>query len=222
MFCEKEMAVKASGGYCSRCYYRLPVKESSRCLLCNREIHGAGGIKLCSICREYKLYFDANYAPFTYRGSVEGAIKRFKFTRRMWYGKYFAAFMAEELADKRIRADYILYPPINRDTYRKRGYNQSEILARNLSKKLEIPYIKNGIYKICENEKQSLQKLSTRFSNVRGVFGVKPQAAEKIKDKNIVFVDDILTTGATASECAKILKKAGAKTVISVTAATTE
>ncbi len=223
MFCDKEMRLGSKSPYCSRCYYNLPMKEhEKRCLLCQRVIYGIGNIKLCHICENNKLYFDVNYAPFSYKGSVEDAIKRFKFCRRMWYGKYFASFMAKELSDKKIKADYIVYPPVNRSTYKKRGYNQSEILAKNLSKILKIPYISKALYKLRENEKQSLQKLETRFSNVRGVFDVSDKAKALIKGKNIIFTDDILTTGATASECSKMLKKAGAKTVISVTVATTE
>lgn len=223
MFCDKEMKLGADIPYCSRCYFRLNFNETEkRCLLCQRVIYGNGDIKLCHICAKHNLHFDVNYAPFSYKGEIESAIKRFKFTKKMWYGKYFAAFMAKELSDKKIKADYIVYPPVNRKTFRKRGYNQSEILAKYLSKKLRIPYISNGIYKTKENEKQSLQKLETRFSNVRGVFAVKDKAANLINGKTVIFTDDILTTGATASECAKILKKAGAVSVISATIATAE
>ncbi len=223
MFCDKEMRLSSNSPYCSRCYYNLPLKEyEKKCLLCQRVIYGSGNIKLCRICEKNNLHFDVNYAPLSYKGSVESAIKRFKFTHKLWYGKYFALFMAKELEGKKIKADYIVYPPVNRATFKKRGYNQSEVLAKNLSKNLKIPYIYKGIYKVRENEKQSLQKLETRFSNVKGVFAVSDKAASLIKGKNIIFADDILTTGATASECAKMLKKAGAKSVISVTIATTE
>ena len=223
MFCNKEMRMSAKTPYCGRCYYNLPVKTyENKCLICQRVIYGSKDIKLCRTCEKHNLYFDVNYAPFTYKGTVKDAIKRFKFQRSMWYGKYFAIFMEKELEDKNISADYIVYPPINRKTYKKRGYNQSEELAKHLSKRLGIPCISRAIRKLKENEKQSLQKRETRFSNVRGVFGIENKAASLIKGKNILFVDDILTTGATASECAKILKKSGAVTVISATVATSE
>lgn len=222
MFCEKEMKISKDKPYCSKCYFKLERKEDKRCLICNREIFGAGDIKICRICKTNKIYFDANYSPFTYKGIVEDAIKRYKFAGRMWYGKYLAGFIKEELSDKKLNMDYIVYPPINRKTFIKRRFNQSELLAKYLSKMLKIPYLKYAIYKTKENEKQSLQRYKTRFSNVKGVFAVSEKAEKLIKDKNILFVDDILTTGATASECAKILKKLGAKTVISSTVATTE
>jgi len=222
MFCDKEMRMGIGDVICTRCQKTIKLKGGKRCLLCQRELFGAGDIKLCSICEKKNLKFDVNYAPFNYTGEISSAIKRFKFAKRAWYGKYFAEFMADELKDKKIRADYIVYPPVNRKTYIERGYNQSEVLAQFLSKKLEVPCIRRGIYKLRQNEKQSLQKRETRFSNVRGVFALTSSAKKLIKGKNIIFADDILTTGATASECADILKKAGALTVISVTIATTE
>lgn len=221
MFCDKELKKNINVHYCSECIGKLPIKREKRCLICQREIFGEGNIKLCNICRKRKIYFDVNYSPFRYEGSIESAIKRFKFADRIWYGKYFAKYMAEELSDKRIEADYIVYPPINRKTYRVRGYNQSEILALNLSKEINVPCIKNGFVKTRQNKKQSLQNAKTRFENVRGVFRLSKKAEKLLKDKTIIFADDIMTTGATASECARILKKAGARTVISVTIAIT-
>ncbi len=222
MFCEKEMRISKDKPYCSRCWFLLERKENKRCLICQRELFGAGDLKICRICNSNKIKFDVNYAPFTYKGVIESAVKRFKFAGRMWYGKHFAKMLAEELSDKNLNIDYIVYPPINRKTRLERRYNQSEILAKNLSKIVKIPYIRNGIYKTRQNEKQSRQNFKTRFSNVRGVFKLSKKAENLIKNKNILFVDDILTTGATASECAGILKKAGALTVVSTTIATTE
>ena len=209
-------------GCCSECAKSLKRKGEKRCLLCQRELFGAGDIKLCHICNARKMHFDVNYAPFSYSGVAADAVKRFKFNHCAWYGRYFAEYIADEIKNEKIKADYILYPPVNRKTYVKRGYNQSEILARFLSKKLEIPRIRRGIYKLKQNEKQSLQKYKTRFSNVSGVFALRKWAAKKIAGKTVIFADDILTTGATASECARIMKKAGAQSVISLTVATAE
>ena len=221
MFCDKYMRFEIKAPYCTRCREELPFKEEKRCLLCSRQIDGEGNIKLCKICSANKMYFDANYSPFNYEGSVEDAIKRFKFADRSWYGGHFAKFIGDELMKERIKADYIVYPPVNRKTYIERGYNQSEILAKKLSKILGIPVVKNAIRKTRDNPKQSLQSYKTRFSNVRGVFAVKESKKNIIKDKRILIIDDILTTGATLSECAKVLKRSGAKSVISATVATT-
>lgn len=221
MFCDRELKKNINVHYCSECISKLPFKREKRCLICQREIFGEGNIKLCNICGNRKMHFDVNYSPFRYEGSIESAIKRFKFADRMWYGKYFAGYMAEELSDKRIEADYIVYPPVNRKTYRERGYNQAELLAVSLSEKIKVPCIKNAFSKTRQNKKQSLQKAKTRFENVKGVFRLSKKAEKLIKDKTIIFADDIMTTGATASECAKILKKAGARMVISATIAIT-
>lgn len=94
----------------------------------------------------------------------------------------------------------------------KRGYNQTELLAKNLSKNLKIPYNYNILVKSKNNQTQSLLEKSQREKNVENVFKIKNPS--KIKDKNIILLDDIYTTGATVRECSKILKNAGAKKIL--------
>lgn len=202
---------------CRRCYYKLPILSDERCLICGREIYSSGGYKICPICRSHKMYVDANYPSFLYEGNIKEALLKFKFAGKMWYYKQLAFFMTETLKKNKISADFIVYPPVNRKTFIKRGYNHAGLIACEISKKLGIPVIKNAIYKVRDNEKQSLMSAHRRWENVRGVFAVKDEYKELIKDKKILLIDDILTVGATISECSKILKRAGAKTVISST-----
>jgi len=221
VFCREELPWWAERDYCDDCYFKLPFKEEKRCLICQRQINGAGEIKVCRICASRNMRFDVCYAPFNYEGVVESAVKRFKFASDKRCGRVLSEFMCRELEGINLSCDVIVYPPVNRRTKAERGYNQSEVLAERISGKLGIPVIKNAIYKTRENEKQSRQPFASRFSNVQGVFAVRPAVMEKLKRKNVLFTDDILTTGATASECSKVLKLAGAREVRVVTCAIT-
>lgn len=101
--------------------------------------------------------------------------------------------------------------PIHNDRKRKRGYNQSELIAKEIGKKLDIPVISNCLVKIKNVVPQSTLNKEQRKQNIKGVYQVKKE--ETIKGKRIVLVDDIFTTGSTLEECSKMLKQAGASKI---------
>ena len=108
--------------------------------------------------------------------------------------------------------DLILSVPISRERYLERGYNQSALIAKQIALCLNIPYKNFILIKKKNNKKQSTLSISNRKRNVQGVYSVWQK--EKIRGKNVLLIDDILTTGATLNECSRILKENGAKRVI--------
>jgi len=216
IFCGERITDK-NNCFCRKCYYKLPIISDDRCLVCGRELYSTYGYKICPTCQKNKMYIDANYPSFIYEGNIKEALKKYKFAGKMWYYKQFSHFIYNTLKENNITDDYIVYPPINKSTFYKRGYNQCELMCRELSKLLGIKMIKNAILKRFDNEKQSLMSGSIRFKNVRNVFYINEKSETIIKNSKILLIDDILTTGATASECARMLKKSGAKSVISAT-----
>lgn len=216
MFCGCDLKRKDEY-YCRDCYLKLSFVEEPNCLICGRELVGTHSNKICNACYYHKRYIDANYPSFVYSGLMKEALLKHKFAGKMWYYKPFADFIYETIKDRVSSVDYIVYPPVNIKTFYKRGYNQSELISKALSKKIGKPYIKGCIYKTRQNEKQSLMTGDMRFKNVKGVFKVRKKFYDIIENKTILFIDDVMTTGATANECAKILKKAGALSVLSAT-----
>jgi ComF family protein len=115
-------------------------------------------------------------------------------------------------------ADFILIPvPLDKKRLRWRGFNQAEELSKELDGFFRVPLILNCLIKIKETFPQIKLSDKERKENVRGVFLIKDR--ELIKNKNILLVDDVYTTGATMEECAIVLKKAGAKDIIGVVVA---
>ncbi len=214
MFCGKLLNNKYEY-YCKQCYYKLPFVEDKRCLVCGREIFGSDS--LCLPCRNHKRNFDENYPVFLYSGEMASALKRYKFTGKMYYYKPFSEFIYDTIKDKLINVDYIVYPPINRRTFYKRGFNQCELIAKEISLKTNIPYLKNAIKKVRQYKKQSLAKGKDRYKNVKGAFKINNKYSEVFKNKKILLIADVLTTGATLDECSKMLKKQGALTVVCTT-----
>ncbi len=161
-------------------------------------------------------YIDDWYGLWHYQGKVRESIHRYKFSGRQNYAQSYAALLADQLqADP--SWDVITYVPISRRRYKSRGYDQGRLLAEGLGRELKIkamPLIK----KIAETETQSrLQGEAQRRANVIGVY--RCVHIEQIRGKHILLVDDVLTSGATACECAKELKMTGASSVFLATVA---
>ncbi len=113
--------------------------------------------------------------------------------------------------------DYISYVPMHKSKPKLRGFNQNFLLAKGLSKKLNIPLGKNILLKIKDTKSQSSLNKRDRLLNLKDAFEVSNKA--EIKSKNILLIDDIFTTGSTVSECARCLKTAGANKVYVLTVA---
>lgn len=147
---------------------------------------------------------------YSYESEVRDSIIRFKF-----YGeKQNADYYAEQLS-KLIRArmpsefDLVTAVPISRERKQGRGYNQSELIARNAAQRLGLSY-QECLEKIRDNREQHQLPRLERIKNVAGVYRAD---RDKTAGKRILLIDDILTTGSTLCECAEVLLKAGAQTV---------
>lgn len=141
------------------------------------------------------------------------------------FGEILYEKIIEELSDLIVMENFsspILIPiPLSKKRYRERGYNQTELICRELVHLSldEVFTLKtNVLTKIKETEHQArIENRATRLKNIVGSFAVKN--SELIKDRNIILIDDITTTGATLSEAKKVLKKSGAKKIIAFTVA---
>ena len=156
-----------------------------------------------------------------YKDEMRTKLLGFKFYDKSYYADFFINLL---LTDKKINSflkkfDIIIPVPMNKSKKVSRGYNQAELLARSLCKQFEklnkykdkILYNTEILKKKRENRTQSLLNKFERIKNVENVFYIEHK--EKIIGKNIILLDDIFTTGATANECSKILKNNGAKSI---------
>lgn len=157
-------------------------------------------------------------APLWYDGLVVPSFHRYKFNHCRRYHKIYSMLMLQAVEDRlEDRPDYICWAPISRTRYRRRGYDQSKLLAEGLSKGLEIPLL-DGLEKWRDTPPQSsLETASEKKANALGAYRMRPNL--DLAGKRILLVDDIFTTGSTLSECARILQTAGAASVTCVTLA---
>ena len=192
-----------------------------KCVLC-RKVLSQHEIHLCHSCREnqpeccthkIKLSFLAQWTGvWYYKENVRKSILRYKFAGRRCYASAYGNFLAEKLQKEGWNDwDILTWVPISQRRKRSRGYDQTELLAQAVARELGAEAVCT-LKKIRHNQPQStLGGVSHRKANVLGVYRVIDP--ELVKDKRILLLDDIVTTGATASECARTLLTAGAKEV---------
>ena len=161
---------------------------------------------------------DGCYSPLAYGEMVREAIHRYKFHRVRALGRPFAALMARCLADRLPDgADLICWAPLSRERFRERGFNQAELMAREMGRLLSIP-AGPALEKVRDTRPQSeLEEESARRANARGAYALLPGA--DLTGKRVVLVDDVVTSGSTLSECAALLRRAGAERVFCLTLA---
>jgi len=145
-------------------------------------------------------------APLYYKGAVRSALHRYKFNGASGYAKVFAKLMAQAITDSGVPADVITWIPCSFFRRWSRGYDQSEKLARAVSKYLNIPAQKLLTKKRHAKSQTKMADASARLENVRGAFA----ASSEVFGKRVLLIDDIYTTGATMEECRQVLLNAGA------------
>ena len=188
-----------------------------RCLLCGGVLE-TGTVDLCRNCREQTARrpditrrfpgIDSAHAVWYYEGSVRDSLLRYKFSGKRGYASGYGRILALSLLGKTAGAEVITWVPVSEKRKRQRGYDQAELLAKSLGRELGLP-VAPMLCKGKDNPAQSgLTDFEARKANVRGVYTLLPGA--ELLGKRILLVDDILTTGSTASECARTLKSGGA------------
>lgn len=199
----------------------------NRCLICNTTVKGTKAV--CEDCGKSKTASETTYISVTsrgkkdhylpchtaapYSGGLMTSMRRFKFGGKTSYAKKFAELMEECNLDF-FQFDVITYVPMAKEKERKRGYNQSKLLAKviaaahNIECESLLKRINSG-----ENQK-NISSRKRRAANVRGAF----TACGSVKGRRILLVDDIITTGSTLSECAKSLYNSGAAEVCCICA----
>lgn len=199
---------------CEYCYEKIERVDFAK--ICRK----CGLPKKQCECKNRVFHFDSVIAPFSSGDVAKAAMYRFKFKKVASYSKFFAQEMAKtvKMFYCDVKFDGIVFVPMHTLKHLKRGFNQSEQLAKRLSKILDIPLYSGVLTVKYTHRRQHSMTVKERFNNVKGMYGYKC----KLNGKNILLVDDIKTTGATVDECARQLLLAGANEVYCITGLITE
>jgi len=196
---------------CGPCWRSLPRIESVKCRSCALPLAGGEDDALCISCFADPLPLDWCEAWGEYRAGLENVLHAFKFERHDFLDEPLSGLMADVLRDRNF--DAVVAVPMHRTKERRRGYNQAELLAIALGKRIGVRH-ERLLTKRAEKQTQSTLARASRAANVRGIFGASHAAG-----KSILLVDDICTTGETLRACAHELRKAGATRICATTVA---
>lgn len=200
--------------FCAECESKLPIIDKGYCNHCGRELKVAS--EYCSTCKGKMISVDKGRSVFTYAEPIDKLIKDLKYFGKRYIVEMLGEYLANAYLKNYFNADFIVYIPMTKESRKARGFNQSELLARELSKRVGVPTI-DLLEKTKQTSRQAKLGKEERLKNLKGSFKVKDK--KLVKDKVVLIVDDVSTTGATSEVVAEILKKSGAKTVYLLTVA---
>ncbi|MGZ4778282.1 MAG: ComF family protein [Thermoanaerobaculia bacterium] len=201
---------------CGPCWEDLPQIRTKQCRSCAMAWSGETSGDLCIDCQLDPLPVGWTVAWGHYRGGLERLLHAFKFERHDFLEDSLATLLLDAIDTRSDREFDVVVPvPMHRSKERRRGYNQAELLARAVARRLAVRCEPPLLTKTFERETQSTLARNERAANVRGAFRASP----RVEGSSILMVDDICTTGETFRACATELLRAGAKRVCAVAVA---
>ena len=191
---------------CAGCTRDLPFRTSPGCPRCN-----AASVEnqVCGACLSEPPHFDETISAFAYAYPLDRLVQAFKFNANLGLLPLFADALARAIqgrAGTLAMPDLVVPLPLAPRRLAERGFNQSALLGERVSKKLGIRFDARGMLRVRETPPQTGLSREARLKNVHGAF----DCAQRLDGRHIAVVDDVMTTGASLSEAAKALKKAGA------------
>ncbi len=199
---------------CPACFGSLVRISRPFCDLCGRPIYGAvRSPVVCRRCRSDPPSYDRARAAFVFQDPAKSFVLKYKYGGCPYLAQPAVGWMKEagDGALSWVDYDLLLAVPLHRRKARERGFNQSLLLAAGLSPLCGVPLDRRHLLRTRYTETQTRLDLAARGRNIRGAFRVSPPG--HFRDRSLLVVDDVFTTGYTANECARVLKEDGAARV---------
>lgn len=218
--CSRLLERKREKVVCESCLNKLKPSCSPFCICCGRYFAGFAPYHVCKQCLENRPPYALHRSCGHYDRELRGVLLLFKYRGFRCLGRDLVLFLLNVLGEEHSLwwgLDMIIPVPLHPRRQRKRGFNQSEILVTELGKIKGIRYENKMLIKTSNRPPQTTLDAKKRWRNLQGAFQVKN--SKGIQGKKILLVDDVFTTGATLSECSKMLLRSGAGAVCAITLA---
>lgn len=200
---------------CEKCAKDLPWNNAKVCPLCGRRVKESG---VCLECKRKPLQFDRARSAFLHEREAARLVVRYKRGERYLY-RAIAELCLPRIGKEFPDAEAYVYVPMTKKAEKKRGYNQSRLLCEEFSRRSGVPVLGVAV-KSRETQSQKFLGREEREKNLEGCFHIAERNA--VKGKTLLVIDDTFTTGATVSELAGALKRAGAAKVYAFTVTSVE
>lgn len=200
--CGKDLPRKNYYNICDKCRPQFVLNNGNVCAVCGVNVFGAS--QYCGRCKGNPRAFTKARAPLLYTGITKKLIRKFKYDGAKYFGKYFAKLLVEEYAKSDFEVDVVVPVPMSDRRKRERRYNHAEVIAQEFCKMTNLPIDTESLVRLHDTETQTKKSASERQRNLIGVFKVLSKGA--FENKNVLLIDDVMTTGSTINECAKAIK----------------
>lgn len=200
--CRKEIPDGTEFSLCENCLNGMEKLKGNLCKTCGEKI--LEGNTYCDRCKLEKYNFSQSRSFAVYDDISSKIVKRFKYNGKKYYAENIAKLMAEN-GEYFENIDYLTFVPIGKERRRERGFNQAEEIAKVLSEIKSIPVVE-FLEKTGSEKHQAGLSQKDRQKNLSGTIVLNEDNKNLLKGKNILIIDDVFTTGATLSECARVLK----------------
>jgi ComF family protein len=211
--------LEAGRWLCVACSAQVRRIEEPKCRICSRPAEGDIDFFTCPNCRGEALHMDFAVSVMRSQGPVRDLIHRFKYGREFPLRRVLGDWLVEAFADERLAAmeNPVLVPvPLHPARFRDRRFNQSAALAEWVARRRELRW-EEPLRRIVHTATQTRFDRRQRMRNLRGAFALRHNA--RVKEKSFLLVDDVMTTGSTLDECARVLLEGGAGCVRAITVA---
>ncbi|MBQ7943575.1 MAG: ComF family protein [Lachnospiraceae bacterium] len=211
--CDDAVPMK-EGLACEACRKKIRYIREPKCRKCGKELRQEEKI-LCADCTNRRHEFDYGIALYDYQ-SMKESIYRFKYQKRCEYAKFYAQEIWNKYEDeiKRMEADVLIPVPLHKSKLKLRGYNQAELIAKELSKLSGIPCDSKIVYRIRKTVPQKELDVQGRQNNLKKAFNIP---SDVVKLNKTIVIDDIYTTGSTIDAVSGGLKQRGIRNVYFIT-----
>ncbi len=217
-----EQIISADSLFCEKCWVKLQFISEPNCTICAYPFEFQGLSLICGKCLTKKPSFDKAIAIFRYNHLLRKIIGSLKYRDQTFLAQKFARLLLAKSKSELADCDFIVAVPLHLKRLQKRKFNQAVLLAKNLVKLAPTKKFFPDFLVRTKNTKPQIElRKKERENNLKNVFAVNKKYRELVRGKKILLIDDVMTTGATVENCAKTLKKCGARKVVVLTIART-
>lgn len=211
--------LKDSKKICLDCEEKIPWVEKPFCTQCGMPYESSTSLDHpCYQCTTKPPLFEWHRSCATYKEPINNLVYQFKYNSRLDLAPLFTSWIRQKHSNFLNKIDYLIPIPLSTKRLKKRTYNQSVELAKELSSQAGIPVLINSLKKNKETLPQTELPRNKRIENLRGAFSWN-DSQDKLKNKKVILIDDVYTTGSTLVSCAKVLHKYKPSTIGALTVA---
>ena len=207
MFCNEELNRNAYNSTCEHCLSTLPFITNA-CLKCGSQMN-ENQTGICIKCKRNNFYFTNARSIFRYESTPLQVVHQIKYSNKLYLVEPVVKYLLDSYATWNMFPDIVTNVPMFPKKEKERGYNQSTLIAKLFCEKANLNFVEL-CSKVKDTASQTSLNTKERFKNVEDSFALKPEYKKLIKDKTILIIDDVITTGATTNELSKILLMNGA------------